>query len=208
MALTRREIDTKKREKLRKEGRCLACGKKKDREGYYCTGCRDKNKERKKEDREFYRKNHICTACGKIRVFGSDRTCFECRAKDALRRTEFSEERKERNKLSSERSMKRIKEERIKNGLCPMCGKRKPEEGRKKCRICLNKDAEYNRMRRINTKNIREYRRINHLCYYCGKPAADGKNVCEECSQKMSEYSLRATKNTYWRQENKLIFKN
>lgn len=121
----------------------------------------------------------------------------------------MTSEQKERYKKITMDCNKKRWEKRISEGICPMCGKRKVEDGKKKCRICLNKDAERQRNRRINNKKIREYRKENHLCYFCGgKIDVAEKNVCSACSSKMAEYSAKAEKSKYWKEQNNLIFKN
>lgn len=209
MALTRKEIDARHREKCKKEGKCPACGKKKDRAGYYCNACKEKNNKRKREDKEFCRKNGICTTCQKERVYGNEKMCFNCKEKAYEKRASYTDEQKERYKRISMESARRTKERFLRDGICPICRERKLEDGRKKCRLCLNKDAERQRMRRINNEQIRRRRKEEHLCYFCGGEIdVATKNVCSACSEKMAEYSARANKNKYWKGQNNLIFKN
>lgn len=209
MPLTRKEIDARHREKLKKEGRCPSCGQKKDREGYYCYSCKEKNNERKRKDKEFCRKNHICTTCQKERVYGDEKICLSCKEKAFLLRSAYTEEQKIKYKKISMESARKTRERLLKNGECPVCKKRKLEEGKKKCRLCLDKDAERQRMKRINQQNIREYRKQNKLCYFCGGTIEDvSKNVCNACSNSRIKDSSKGKKNKYWKQQNNLIFKN
>ncbi len=209
MALTRKEIKNRYLQKCKENGLCLVCGKEKDRDGYCCTSCKEKNNKRKQEDRDWRRENRICTTCGKERVFGNEKTCLECRVKSAERRALYTSEQKEKYKKITLKRTNKVYKESLQNGICTGCNKRKAEEGRRKCRLCLNKDAERQRAKRINKQNIREYRKVNHLCYYCGGIIENqSKNVCNACSKKMAEYSARAKKSKYWKQENNLIFRN
>lgn len=209
MALTRKEIKARYEEKCKKEGRCPACGKKKDREGRYCYSCKDKNNKRKREDKEYCRQNHICTICQKERVYGNEKTCFNCREKARAIRNAYTDEQREKYKKISMASMRKTKEKLLSEGKCPVCKTRKLEKGRKKCRLCLNKDAERQRMKRIGKPDIRAYRKENHLCYFCGGVIENpSKNVCNACSEKRAIDSSKADRNKYWKQQNNLVFKN
>lgn len=209
MALTRKEIDARRIQKCKEENICPSCGKPKDRDRYYCSKCREKNNERKRKDKEFCRENHICTTCQKERVYGDEKTCLSCREKASLTRKAYTEEQKMKYKKISMESARKTRERLLENGKCPVCKKRKLEEGKKKCRLCLDKDAERQRLKRINQQNIREYRKKNKLCYFCGGIIEDkSKNVCNACSDNMVKSSAKASKNKYWKQQNNLIFKN
>lgn len=209
MALTRKEIDARYAEKCKKEGRCPACGKKKDAEGYYCYSCKAKDNERKRKDREYCRQNHICTACQKERVYGNEKTCFNCREKACEIRNLYSDEQREKYKRISMASARKTRERLLREGRCPVCKERKLEEGRRKCRLCLNKDAERQRLKRIEQQDVREYRKKNNLCYFCGGSIeVKGKSVCNACSAQRKLDSAKAKKNKYWKGQNNLIFKN
>lgn len=209
MTLTRKEIDARHKEKCKKEGRCPACGKKKDREGYYCYSCKEKNNERKRKDKEYCRQNHICTTCQKERVYGNEKTCFNCREKAYAIRSAYTDEQREKYKQISMACARKTREKLLREGKCPVCKERKLEEGRKKCRLCLNKDAERKRMKRIEQQDVRGYRRQNSLCYFCGGNIEDkSKNVCNACSIQREFDSAKANKNKYWKAQNNLIFKN
>lgn len=67
-------------------GLCTRCGKANKDGKAYCPECRAGKNEWRRQDRIFYAAHGLCTCCGKNIVFGEDRTCFECRAKDCVRR--------------------------------------------------------------------------------------------------------------------------
>ena len=99
--------------------------------------------------------------------------------------------------------------ERVEQGICTRCGKRKAISGKKKCGICLAKDAEIHRKKYADRPNIREYRKENNLCYFCGNPIdlPDGNNICSACRKRFEEIAAqRKHDNLYWRQDNKMIF--
>ena len=208
MALTQKEISARFYKKRKENGLCPNCGKPLDREGFYCNKCLIKVREYRRENREFYRKHHICTECGKEIVYGTDRICFECRAKKYNRKKELSEEQK--NKIlekNRERQKERYKELSEK-GICVHCGKRKAVAGRKRCAICLEKDAYRKRKQRFDRQNIKDYRRENHLCYYCGNPIdLPSGQLCSSCMEKCKENGKKSSANNkFWKQDNKIVF--
>ena len=181
-----------------------------DRDGHYCSVCLKKHDQYKRDNRAFLRENNICTVCGKIHVPGTERICPECRAKNESIRKPLTDEQKERYKKRFKEQQKKQYEERIQNGMCTRCGKRSAINGRKKCGICLSKNAEIHRKRNMNKINVREYREKNHLCYYCGKPLENetGK-ICKKCYDRCVENGYKGEKqNLYWKNDNMIIFLN
>lgn len=65
---------------------------------------------------------------------------------------------------------RRIRENRIKAGLCAKCGKNEPREGNLTCDICLNKQKE----------QVESCKKAG-LCRLCKAPTVDGKTLCELC---------------------------
>lgn len=123
---------------------CPVCGKREigDR-ATMCHTCQ------MRERRAYFRKKGICPECGKNELFGEEKTCIECRAIDAERKLKkyYADVEKYR-KESSERTRKR-NEKRKEEGICVSCGKRKPEDGRFRCKICLVKERNESRMRKL-----------------------------------------------------------
>ena len=141
------------RARQRKEsGLCPRCGKERDRDGYYCTKCNNRQNEYHREIRDFCRKNHRCTTCRKRIVYGSDKTCFECRAK--LKKTPTIEQKKKWAD-NARKKRKQLRIDRLKAGICTKCGKRSSEPNRARCKICSIKDAEYKKNRRKEEKRNR-----------------------------------------------------
>lgn len=203
MALTQSEISRRFYLNRKHGGLCPRCGKKLERDGHYCTDCLEKDREYRSKSREFFRENHICSSCGKQIVFGSDKTCPECREKRARIKKNITEDAKEKER----ERQKSIYKDRKERGVCTRCGKRPPAPGRAKCGICLEKNAEEHRKKNYNRKNIKEYRIENRLCYYCGDPVDTDKKICSKCLQKCKEYGEKSGGgNEYWEKDNKLIF--
>ena len=210
MALTQKERSAILYKTRKENGLCPRCGKILDRKGHYCSECLDKVNQYHRENMAFYREHGICPVCGKEKLFGDEKQCISCREKAYAKKKPLTEEQKERYGKHFKEQQKSLYRERVENGVCTRCGKYKAEIGKKKCRICLDKDAEMHRKRRYGVKNIKEYRKENHLCYYCGKEI-DRKtgNLCQMCWEKCVENGKKSSSmNEYWKSDNKIVFKN
>lgn len=200
--------------KRKENGLCPRCGKKLDREGHYCTECCAKIREYHRKNKEFFRKNGLCPVCGKIKLMGDEKQCIDCREKHYMWRKKPTEEQIEKRNAYFRDHGKKVYRERVEAGICTRCGKRKVLEGKKKCGICLEKEACSQRRRRFDTKYIREEREKNHLCYYCGKPVdREHERVCQKCWQNLHDKRLQneekyANAKEAWRRDNQLIFRN
>lgn len=210
MALTQKEISANFYKNRKENGLCPRCGKILDRKGHYCSGCLDKVNQYRRESRKFYREHGICPVCGKEKLIGSEKQCILCRQKLYEQRKPLTDEQKERYSNRLKKQQKSLYGERSEKGICTKCGKRIAEEGKKKCRICLNKDAEIHRRRRQDKINIKEYRKENHLCYYCGGEIdVKNGNLCSKCLEKCRENGTKSqSTNQYWEADNRIIFKN
>lgn len=79
-------------------------------------------------------------------------------------------------------------------GICPQCGTNKAAPNRVRCEECLAKNAESaNKRRKINPapsrkayyKSLREKRKEDGLCIWCGKPTCSSSTVfCIDCKIK------------------------
>lgn len=210
MALTREEIGKNFYKKRKENGLCPRCGKKLDRKGHYCSECLAKINQYNRETREFCRQNHICTECRKERVYGKDKLCSECRAKKVKYSKNITDEQKDNYSKNFKENQKKLYRQRAELGLCTKCGKRKALNGKKKCPICLQKDAEVHRRKYLDRPNIKEYRQANGLCYFCGKPIDRiSGQLCQACWESCKENGMKSkSRNEYWKKDNKLIFKD
>lgn len=208
MALTQKEINERHYRNRKNNGLCPRCGKQLDRDGHYCSECLEKIKKYKKENRDFFRKNNICTECGKEKVPNSERICPECRSRKNNNRKPLSDNQKLIYGQRFRDRQKSLYQQRSELGICTRCGKRKSLEGRKKCGICLEKDAMQHRKSGLKKINVREFRKENHLCYFCGsKIDLESGNVCRRCLDNLKENGKKnGGKNEFWEQDNRLIF--
>lgn len=206
--VTQKEINQRNYYKHKENGECPRCGKPLDRDGYYCLKCLEKVRMYRRENRNFYRENNICTNCGKVKVPKGERICPECRANRENKRKPLTEQQRAQYNKAFRWQQKILYQQRKEQGICTRCGKRKAILGKKKCGICLQKDAEFHRLKYMDKPNVREYRGNNHLCYYCGNPIdlKMGK-ICSSCLEKCRQNGKAAShKNDYWKMDNKAIF--
>lgn len=195
--------NNKSRIAAKEKGLCTGCRKPIDRVGVYCKACLIKERERHKKDRVWYIENGICPVCRKQKLFGDERSCLECSAKNYAFQQRYDKEtlRKREKKYAGRR--KEIREEYFKNGICFHCRKRKIEEGKKKCRFCLDKDAELHRNRRVNLRNVQV---AKGMCYQCIKEKATKGKLCESCYNKAVENLAKGReKAEYYTTHRKLI---
>lgn len=195
-------------------GLCPRCGKKLDREGFYCTECLEKVRIYHRENKDFFRKNGLCPVCGKTKLMGDEKNCIDCREKHYMWRKKPTEEQVEKRNAYSRNHRKKVYRERAKAGICTRCGKRKALEGKKKCGICLEKDAYMHRKKRFGERPAREERERLHLCYYCAEPLdLPNSKICKKCWQNLHDKRI-ANRDSYdnsdhlWKKRNNLIFNN
>lgn len=146
-------------------------------------------------DRQFYKRMGICPDCRKVKLWGSENNCPECKAKDYERK--MREPKEHKNKIHREWS-KRKHKECLDLGLCTRCRKRKPDNGFKTCGICRAKIRTYKRDKKGEPINREE----NGICRFCDKKVEIGYKVCEyHHKMNIEKANLQKTKEA----RNKLI---
>lgn len=119
-------------------GVCILCGGKLDRcSAQYCTKCA----EERKKTRNMYISHGVCPICKKNSIFGDEKSCPECRVKNLMYTRKANVNRKHKSDMA-----KKIYNERKAEGICVKCGKNRSENGRVKCKKCLEKDIEIKKM--------------------------------------------------------------
>lgn len=206
MALSARERAHNFYMRRKLNGLCTRCGKPLDRDGEYCVACLAVKNEEARSDRQWRAENHLCTTCGRFAVPRGQKTCPECKAKIANRRKPKTDEQNQ----NFNAQQRNLYEYRSLNGICTRCGKRKAYVGRKKCKLCLEKDASAHRKISENTDKSRKFWMDNSLCYFCGSPIEDrSQKACNSCREKMSTVGKKnGGKNKLWRNDDKFVFKN
>lgn len=129
-------------------GICPKCKKKTDREGKQCQECLDKENDYSNKTRKFLKEIGICPVCRKEKLFGNERQCISCRQKNYERNLTITKEQKKRYNDAFRKQQRSLYQERSEKGICTRCGKRKAYYGKKKCKICLDKDSELHRLKK------------------------------------------------------------
>ncbi len=125
-----------------------------------------------KEERSFYLSLGICPICKKYRLFGTEKSCPECRCKSAAYKSEIRERDREKYNAYMRIEHKSLYERRKADGMCPKCGKHRPRKGYVMCVKCQNRK----RLRYRTEKRSRE----EGECYFCREPVKCGYKVCEK----------------------------
>ena len=131
-------------------------------------------------EREYYISKRVCPDCRKNSLFGEEKRCPECRAKDAERHAKKYDDPINRQKIIKIQtdSRRERKKRRREQGLCVECGKRKPREGIERCAICRER---INKQKRENYQGatLRKSWVADGKCFFCGAECEKGYKVCK-----------------------------
>ena len=122
---------------------CKKCGKQSDRNGYYCSSCLQKKNEYERATVNFCREHKICPVCKKEKLYGKERHCPLCRAKNTERKLKYRNTVLDKDKEYKKMIYYKNKEIREANGLCTRCGKEKNDLRYKLCGMCRYKIVEH-----------------------------------------------------------------
>lgn len=152
-----------------RQGRCPHCGGQRPiAPGHKsCEACMEKERQRKREEREFRLANGLCTRCGRPRDDERYNTCERCRNRDADR----------------ERNRKRYNVLKLR-GMCVRCGERAAEAGKVMCKLCRKRTNQV--YRDSDPGWAKRYERRDQLiaaglCIDCSQPTENGKQRCPKC---------------------------
>lgn len=162
------------------KGLCGACGKPNDRtDKTTCLACSQKRAKEILDERKYYIDNHVCPRCCKNSLYGSEKACVECRAKNAEQKARYREENREKYLKQYSEWEKKHRAELEEQGLCKRCGKRKADDGYKTCSWCRAKRRVYNQSRTAQIGTTKQRRIDNGLCIWCENPIKEGYKICE-----------------------------
>lgn len=176
--------------------------------------------ERNKERREFYKAHGICCQCGREKATKGRSYCLNCLDKISISgykyRATWSEEKKAEYLGRAAKYHKRLYNERKATGICVDCGKKKAEENRVRCGICLDKQRRRQEKIRRQNDNIipRALYGVDGNCACCGGPVrGENEKCCERCYEKITKAGVKGRANIdykahRWRAENSIVFKN
>lgn len=117
------------------------------------------------ERRQWYRAHDICYQCGQRKAEPDRYFCSECLSRQRL--SDWSWRKHDRESYNAyHRKYSAMRRARRKaDGLCILCGKRPPEEGKRNCRECLDRQ-------KVRDKERRRRKREGLLSQ---RPPADGR---------------------------------
>lgn len=171
-------------QKLKNAGLCVRCGKTRDRDGAYCSACCKKHTDENKTAKKWYAENHVCPSCRKESLYGDEKQCLACQQKH----NNFQEIYRQKNRLELNKrhadGARRIYAERKAQGLCPRCGKIRPQFGFITCGLCQKKDNSTLRSKYVPHPIIP----VEGKCRYCDNPVYRNYKVCQEHFDKMYGY--------------------
>lgn len=159
-----------------------------------------------KELYQWYKEKGICVQCGSYKAAPNRVRCEYCLAKSAessakKREKQGTEERKKDNE-----NHRIAREKRKLKGICICCGK--PQSVSSKC-FCIDCRIKNQRRNDRRKNGISRFERKNYnLCYICGKTLDRNGKLCSTCSKKATSNLPKTIHNTYWKNDNNIIFKN
>lgn len=127
----------------RQEGKCSSCGNPSRPGKAFCQDCANKRKLSFQEKRKL----GICTECSKPVVAGRTRCAYHLE-----QRTQYQ---------------KQLAKNRIDQNLCPNCGKRTPEDGKRLCQRCRGYSLNNVHQQHFNGNRKLVLERDNHQCQIC-----------------------------------------
>ena len=122
--------------RYKESGRCVACGGARDNETLKCTKCREKTIKSERLLRQHYLDNGICPRCGANSLMGDEKSCVECRAKNAEQKAQAREKDREKYRKQANENKRKWRAEKAEQGLCPVCGKVRKDKTFKLCEKC------------------------------------------------------------------------
>jgi hypothetical protein len=155
------------------------------------------------EYRKLLKKAHLCRECRKQDAFtlAGHTLCAECRA----RNTELRAKKRKNNPQHEREIAKKRYYERKAKGLCPNCGKRKAEEGKSWCRVCV---AKANKKRALEAYAKMCEAEHKGLCCKCKKkPRLKEKKLCKDCYDKVVKNARKATEVSKIKRESERVWR-
>lgn len=160
-----------------------------------------------KELYQWYKEKGICVQCGSYKSAPGRVRCECCLAKNAESSSKQRKKRGVEERKKDNENHRIAREKRKQKGLCINCGKPQSKSSKCFCIDCRIKNQRKNDRRKNGISRSERY--SYGLCYICGgKLDADGR-LCSVCKTRSTEnLPKESKKNSYWRKDNKIIFKN
>ena len=195
--------------RMKSEHRCVQCGAQlrgTRRDKTTCKKCADKHKtysaDKYKRDKEYCSEHGICPRCGINKLFGDEKNCLECSAKQytyGIKYRQDNPEYSERKNLKA----KNQRDYRRENKLCTICGTPLSDFKYLNCESCRRKRALISQKHRANvalTKPmvISKQDRIQmRICVFCDEPVEEGYKVCKKHHEMLIENSKKTDRSNF-----------
>jgi len=178
---------------------------------------KERKREYSKEKYHFYKSKGICVVCGQEKAAKGRVKCLNCLDNESVgyyvRSSKWTDEERAAINLKHSIKAKERYQKRKQAGLCPRCGKYKPESGYVQCKYCRVKDAQRvektQRKKGVLPISLRGNGSYCAIC--CGE--VHGEKVCESCRQKLlknlekaNQASKNSTNKHSWHSTNKKLF--
>ena len=147
-------------------------------------------------DYEFLTELGLCHMCRKNKVAPNKKYCFDCL--DKIRERNARKDKEKARKYNEEYKERRreLYKEKKEKGICVRC--RNQATKGIYCLECSVKVKRRQKNRANEEKNkrhdrglVNEYRRMNHLCLWCGEKAMEGRLCCKKHSEIFSAAGKR-----------------
>lgn len=168
-------------------GLCVRCGDRLEdgNPNFCCEKCKNEARIAYREKYNFLKQLGLCATCGG-KIYGDEIICLDCRIKSIERHDRNYAKNKEQilAKCSELAKQRRIKWESM--GLCTRCGKRKAENGYKRCTRCRAIDAQRHRIGYVPKP------KLNNQCRFCEEEHLKNYKVCAKHLQIIRESKAKA----------------
>lgn len=147
---------------------------------------------------------HLCHRCHKEKAFPGRKWCPECLEKKVMNNARQRERVRANPELIQKRQdyARALYHQRKDAGLCTRCGK--PATHGTYCyehyiwmKRQIQKRTQKHRREALDRVNVRDYRRENRLCWFCGAPIEDG-NPTKACNACRAKHGNWLQKNNTW----------
>lgn len=136
-----------------------------------------------KERYKWLKAHGVCVQCGQQDAAPGRTRCLVCADKKNQGSIRYHYEHREDLLVKKRVRSKALREERKAAGLCPICGKRKPKQGRVNCPYCTARINKKGEIRRRKAGVMPRYMMGNgEYCFRCGKPSY-GEKLCPSCME-------------------------
>lgn len=181
-----KKLTTMERRKLLRL--CTRCGAnlEEGNPNYTCEKCKEQIRIESKKKYNYLKQLGVCPTC-KGKIYGDEIICLDCRIKSLIRHDKNYAKNRERNLARDSELAKERRKKWQEMGLCTKCGKRKADNGYKRCTRCRAIDAQRHRIGYIPVET-----RSRNQCRFCEEEHLKNYKVCAKHLQIIRESKAKA----------------